>query len=228
MNPDLDAERVWRITDEERERLCDLLDGLTDAQWGTASLCTGWTVRDVAAHLTLAETGATEVVVGMLRAGGSFDRMIRDAAKRRAARPVDELRSRLRAMVGSRRTAAFTSVLEPLIDVLVHTQDIARPLGLTRPTPTEGAVIAADHVWDHAFPFRARRRLRGYQLVATDADWQAGSGARVEGPIAALLLLLTGRPAALPELSGPGVAALFDGFGAQGNGSNPESGGRRA
>ncbi|MCX6467606.1 MAG: hypothetical protein NTW05_29085, partial [Pseudonocardiales bacterium] len=58
------------------------------------------------------------------------------------------------------------------------------------------------------FPFRSQRLLRGFELVATDAPWRVGSGVRVEGPMSALLLLVTGRPAALAELSGPGVAGL--------------------
>ena len=44
--------------------------------------------------------------------------------------------------------------------------------------------------------------------VAGDAPWAAGQGREVSGPIGALLLLLTGRPAALPQLSGPGAAGL--------------------
>ena len=56
---------------------------------------------------------------------------------------------------------------------------------------------------------RAPARLAGLELVATDTDWSAGAGARVEGPIQALLLLLTGRTgAAVAALSGPGVPQL--------------------
>lgn len=43
------------------------------------------------------------------------------------------------------------------------------------------------------------------RLQATDTDWAVGEGAQVEGPIAALLLLLTGRRVALAQLSGPGA-----------------------
>ena len=86
--------------------------------------------------------------------------------------------------------------MEPLIDVLVHGQDIALPLGRTRPMPTAAAAAAAQRAWDMGFPFRARKRLAGLRLAATDADWAVGSGEPVEGPIAALLLLVTGRDAA--------------------------------
>jgi hypothetical protein len=56
--------------------------------------------------------------------------------------------------------------------------------------------------------FHARKKLAGYRLVATDTTWNAGHGQEVGGPISALLLLLTGRPAALARLSGAGAAAL--------------------
>lgn len=199
---------VWRAIDVERSRLADLLEDLRDDEWRTPSLCAGWTVRDVAAHLTLAHLGLREAVPAVIRARGSFDRMIRDTALRQARLPVEEFPRRLRAMVGSRRTAPFITPMEPLTDVLCHGQDVARPLGRPHPMPVDAAVASADRVWSTGFPFRARRRLRGVELVATDADWRAGSGERVEGPMAALLLLLTGRPAALTDLTGPGVPVV--------------------
>jgi hypothetical protein len=63
--------------------------------------------------------------------------------------------------------------------------------------------------WPMSRAFRARARLRGLELVATDTGWRAGEGRRVEGPVEALLLLLTGRSAALDRLAGPGVARLL-------------------
>jgi uncharacterized protein (TIGR03083 family) len=202
----MDKDLVWRVIDDERSRLADLMDNLSDAEWGKPSLCARWTVRDVAAHLTLAHLGIRAVLPAMIRAGGSFDRMVRDTAVRQARLPVQEFPRRLRAMVGSRRTAPFITELEPLTDVLCHAQDIARPLGRPYPMPVDAAVASADRIWNTSFPFRAQRRLRGFELVATDAPWRAGAGVRVEGPISALLLLVSGRPAALAELSGPGAA----------------------
>ena len=204
----MDADAVWRVIDEERSRLADLMENLTDAEWRTPSLCRGWTVRQVAAHLTLAHMSPLAATTALVRAGGGFNRMIRDTAIRQARLPVPEYPRRLRAMIGSRRTAPFHTEVEPLIDVLCHAQDITRPIGRVYPMPAAAAAAAADHIWRHAFPFQARRRLRGLELVATDAPWRAGSGAPVEGPIAALLLLVSGRPAATADLAGPGTATL--------------------
>jgi uncharacterized protein (TIGR03083 family) len=213
LDPALDDDAVWAATDRERSSLADLLEDLTVEEWDAPSLCAGWRVREVAAHLALAHSGPAAAVAGMVRARGSFDRMVRDTALRHAAAPTAQLVAEIRAMVGSRRRAPGISHLEPLLDVLVHGQDIAVPLGRPRPVPVEPAVAAATRVWTTPWPlstaFHCRRRLRGLELVATDADWRAGTGERVEGPVAALLLLLTGRTAAaLPRLDGPGADRL--------------------
>jgi uncharacterized protein (TIGR03083 family) len=205
----MDLDDVWRTIDTERAGLADLLDDLSPAEWATPSLCTGWRVRDVAAHLTLAQMGPWPATVAAVRAGGSFDRMIRDTALRLGPLPDGEYGRRIRAMVGSRRRAPFVSPVEPLTDVLVHGQDIALPLGRTRPVPPAAAATSAARVWATGFPFRARRRLAGLRVVATDSGWSAGEGARVEGTTGDLLLLLTGRTAAaLPRLTGEGVHLL--------------------
>jgi uncharacterized protein (TIGR03083 family) len=205
----MDRDGVWRTIDSERSGLADLLDELSPQEWEAPSLCDGWRVRDVAAHLTLSHATLGSALVGMVRARGSFNRMVRESARQQARLPVERYAPMLRAMVGSRRKAPGVTHLEPLLDVLVHGQDIAMPLGRTRPMPPEAAAVAATRVWDMGWPFHARRRLAGLRLVATDHDWTAGDGAPVEGPIAALLLLVTGRDtAARPTLSGPGTTRL--------------------
>lgn len=204
----MNRDDVWQTIDQERLSLADLLDGLTPEEWETPSLCAGWRVREVAAHLTLSQTGVLRATVDVIRARGDVNRMIHDTAVRQARLPVDQYGPLLRGMAGSRRTAPGVTHLEPLIDILVHGQDIAIPLGRTRTMPPVAAATAANRVWPALWPFRAERRLRGFRLTATDHPWSAGQGRQIEGPIAALLLLLTGRPAALPQLTGPGLPEL--------------------
>ena len=206
----MEADEVWRTIDQQRSELADLMDDFTEAEWDTPSLCVGWRVREVAAHLTLAQLGLLPALGATIRAGGSFDRMIHDTAVRQARRPVADYPVLLRSMVGSRRKAPFVSDLEPLIDQLVHGQDMVVPLGRTREMPTSAAATAAQRAWSMGFPFRAKKRLAGFTLSATDAAWTVGDGPRVEGPIRALLMLVTGRDVVLPELTGPGAARLRD------------------
>ncbi len=202
------SDEVWQTIDGERRSLANLFDSLSADEWETASLCAGWRVRDVAAHLTLAHMGMLPAVLALLRARGNLNRMIRDTAVRQARLPAGRYAVLLRGMAGSRTTAPGVTYLEPLIDVLVHGQDIAIPVGRTRPMPAQAAATAATRVWHMRWPFHAQRKLSGLRLAATDHPWSAGQGLQVEGPIAAILLLLTGRRAALPDLSGPGVAEL--------------------
>jgi uncharacterized protein (TIGR03083 family) len=203
---------VWAAVDHERVDLAGLLESLSDGEWERPSLCAGWRVRDVAAHLALAHTSTGRAAIDMVRAGGSLQRMIRDTAVRHAGVPRERVVAEIRAMAGSRRRAPGVSHLEPLLDVLVHGQDIALPLGRPRTMPVDAAAAAATRVWTLPWPmsatFRARTRLRGLRLAATDAEWAVGEGDRVEGPIEALLLLLTGRTVALDRLSGAGVERL--------------------
>ncbi len=111
-------------------------------------------------------------------------------------------------MIGSRRTNAGVTWRETLTDVLVHGQDIAIPLDRRLESDPAGVAVAAARIWARPAMFHAQRRLGGLRLVATDADWAVGSGAEVSGTIMDLLLLLTGRRAALPRLSGAGTVSL--------------------
>lgn len=205
-----DEQFVGAAVTAERLALCDLLDQLAPDEWHVQSLCDGWSVRDVVAHLTLVTRETKwDLFKGAVRARGSFDRMTADTSRATARRFTPaELVQRLRDTADSNRRAPMSHFVDPLIDVLVHGQDIARPLGRDRPMPTAAAAAAAQRAWDMRFPFRARKRLAGLRLAATDIDWTVGSGAPVEGPIAALLLLVTGRDAAVEQLTGDGVRAL--------------------
>lgn len=206
----MDAERTWQVIERERTRLVEVLDGLGHQQWERPSLCEGWTVRDVAAHLTVvSDPPSWTVLLGQaVRVRGNPHRLNTAVTKHRAQRPPREIVAILRRNVASRDLPFVTSDKNVLFDLLVHVQDIAVPLGIDVPMPTDAAADSATRVWTMGWPFRARRRLAGFTLIATDAPWSVGSGPEVHGPIAALLLLLTGRPAALPQLSGPGAAGV--------------------
>jgi uncharacterized protein (TIGR03083 family) len=203
----VDREAIVRAVEAERLALADLLDGFARGDWDVDSLCAGWTVRDVVAHLTLTtRLSRRAAILGVLRARGDVNRMIHDSARRRAAEfSPAELVTQLRATAGSGRRPLGTQPPDPLVDVLVHGQDIARPLGRTREMAPERVRPALEHVWGSSF-YRAPRRFAGLRLIATDLAWAAGEGPEVRGPGGELLLLLTGRRAALDGLGGPGVA----------------------
>lgn len=211
----MNDDEIWTAIDTQRLRTAELLESLTEDEWGQPSLCDGWTVRDVAAHLTLQQLGLRDVLRFALRHPTSMlgiNRVIHRSARFRAEAPVDSLIAALRGMVGSRRHNIGLTSLEPLIDILVHGQDIAIPLGRDLPVPAAAAAAAATRVWSSRGGPKGKvfddLLLGDCQLRATDVDWSVGQGPLVEAPMAMLLLLITGRRVVLPHLSGDGADLL--------------------
>lgn len=216
----MDTEATWDVIEAERRGIADLLASLHPEEWELPSLCAGWRIRDVAAHLALSAHPPSMwfMLMSGLRARGSFHRLNHDAAVFHAYRPVGELVAELRQYAGSRKLPVFTNYRNTLFDVLVHGQDIAIPLGRPQEMPREAARAAVARVWTMGWPFWARRRLHGFRLTATDIEWSAGDedAAEVNGPVSAILLLLTGREAALSQLTGDGLDRLTARLGASG------------
>ena len=210
----MNRDDVWRAIDDQRRRLVDLLEDLSDQEWEHPSLCQGWTVRQVAAHVALQNTTWSALPRGVLEAirRGGMNRAIHAVACRHAERPTGEIITEIRDRIGVWHPLPTLTYRESAIDYLVHPQDIAIPLERHLPMPADAAVVAAERVWTSPRMFHARKSFAGYRFVATDAAWIAGTGAEVTGPIGALLLLLTGRSAGLARLSGPGADALQAGM----------------
>jgi uncharacterized protein (TIGR03083 family) len=200
---------VWELVHRERRALVDDLDGLTPEQWEVPSLCGGWTVHDVAAHLVdNARTTRLGIVVAMVRARFDFDRQ-NDAgvACEKGATPAETL-DRLRAVAG-RRTTPPAPLDSRLVEEVVHGEDIRRPLGLRRDYPTETVQRALAHQLRTSVGLGGgKQRVAGLCLVATDTDWSHGEGDEVHGPLVSLLLTTTSRSEALADLTGPGLGRL--------------------
>ncbi|MBW0105078.1 maleylpyruvate isomerase family mycothiol-dependent enzyme [Pseudonocardia sp. KRD291] len=194
----------------ERLGLADVLDTLDEGEWATPSLCAAWTVHELVAHLTLSNrTPFAATMLAILRARGDFDRVEADAARQRARRhgPA-ELVAQLRETAGLDRRFPLAGRLDPLVDILVHGQDIVRPLGRSRAMPVERVVPALEQVWRSPF-LGLSKRFAGIRFVATDAGWSRGEGTHeLRGPAGELLLVSTGRPAGLAAVHGPALAEV--------------------
>ena len=208
----MDDDTRWARIDAQRLRTADLLEQLRDADWRYPSLCEGWTVRDVAAHLTLQQMGLGDLLRRLPKYRGvGMNRIIDESARAKAAAPVDLLIAFIRAMVGSRRHNLGVTSRDTLIDIIVHGQDIALPLGLDLSVPVDAAAEAATRVSTLGTRMASVFRpvpWRGFRFTATDTDWSVGEGPEITGPILTILLLLTGRLIALPRLEGEGLASL--------------------
>ena len=141
-----------------------------------------------------------------------MDRTTQHVARLRAAElTTDQITAEIRGMIGSRRRNSGVTYLETLCDILVHSQDIAIPLGRNaRHGARSRGRLRHRRVLSMRWPppLPAARKVAGFRLTATDTPWSAGDGPEVRGPMAALLLVCCGRLAALPQLSGEGAADL--------------------
>ncbi|MFI9825111.1 maleylpyruvate isomerase family mycothiol-dependent enzyme [Streptomyces sp. NPDC052013] len=200
---------VWPMVHAERAALIDDLAHLDDERWGQPSLCEGWTVHDVAAHLVdTARTTRLGFVAGLVRDRFDFDRQnARGVERERGASPQETLQ-RLR-QVASRRTTPPAPLDSRLVEEVVHGEDIRRPLGLTRSYPPEAVTRSLRLQARTPASFGGAKELTArVRLTAVDADLSIGDGPEVTGPALSLLLAVCGRRVALEELDGPGIAAL--------------------
>jgi uncharacterized protein (TIGR03083 family) len=203
-----DDAKTWTMIHSERKAVTAMLEGLTAEQWEAKSLCAGWTVKFLAGHILAgAEQTQGRFLRGMVAAGFSFNAMVeRDARSRETLGPA-QLIERL-----SQRTATTNHPPAPVMamlgEVVVHGEDIRRPLGLAGTVSGEAANACLQMYTKASFPVGGRKRIGGLRLVATDTGWCHGAGPEVSGDAMSLLLAMTGRAAGIDGLTGDGVAAF--------------------
>lgn len=206
----MDRDRIWDHVTRERLALASLLRGVAEDDWDAPSLCDGWRVRDVAAHVISAPQATVGDVAVELR-----DRLLRrhpgPGRPRPGDRPVSGILADYQRLAAARHRPLGTTVDDMLVDVLVHTQDVALPLGLRHEPPADAVVQALRRACRVRFIFGTQRTLRGLRLVASDADFAYGAGATVEGPALQLLLVCTGRTRVASGLGGPGLSRVTGG-----------------
>ncbi|WP_327149824.1 maleylpyruvate isomerase family mycothiol-dependent enzyme [Nocardia sp. NBC_01329] len=202
-------ENVWPTVRSERTALIADLEGLTGEQWATPSLCSGWTVHDVLAHIVAtAKTSVPVFCWQFARARFDFDRFTENGVEReRAATPAETL-DRLRAVLD--RTVTPPAPRDSrLVEMIVHGEDIRRPLGITREYPVQATADALRLQLRTSASFGGGKELAaGLTLAAEDAEFTSGSGPQVRGPLLSLLLVFSARAVAVADLHGDGLDTL--------------------
>jgi uncharacterized protein (TIGR03083 family) len=209
----------------ERADLRQLLSVLTPEQWDAPSLCAGWRVRDVVAHLVATpQTRLRHVLRGVPGMVHFEAGMNRTAATRlaelapltteqlldaydtsmRLDRPYDDLSG----MPWFGRLYVQCTPDQGLADTVIHHQDIRVPLGLHRVVPPQRVLASLNKVAASRWVFGGKARTKGLRIEADDIDFASGNGALVRGPGEALALALSGRSVGLDRLEGEGVPTL--------------------
>ncbi|WP_017601753.1 maleylpyruvate isomerase family mycothiol-dependent enzyme [Nocardiopsis lucentensis] len=202
MNP------LWRAAHDERAALAADLTGLADEQWRVPSLCAGLSVREVLAHMTAgASLNPVRWMTGVIRCRFDFDKQVAMRLAEHLGRTPEETLEGFRAVVTS-TTSPPGPTAAWLGEVVVHSEDIRRPLGIRRSHPIDVLTRVADYYRGTDLVVVAQKRVRGLRLAATDGPFAAGEGPLVSGPTLALIMAMTGRGTFCDDLTGDGVGLL--------------------
>jgi uncharacterized protein (TIGR03083 family) len=200
---------TWDMIRAERASLVEALAALSDADWGRPSLATGWTVRDVVAHMiATAEMTPPKFLGGLASTGFRFNAMSeKNIANVRAGRSDADLVARYRSLVDA-HSAPPGPTASWLGETVVHGEDVFRAIDGYRDHPAEHLRTVGDFYSRSNLLIGAKRRIEGVRLRADDTGWTIGSGPEVAGPHIALIMAMCGRKVALDDLTGPGVEIL--------------------
>lgn len=203
------AAEIWQTVHLERLRLVTDLSELRDEQWYLASLCPGWNIHDVLAHLVdTARTGRLSFVRDLLAARMNFDRANAHGISR-------EKRQDPQDTIGAFKKVADLTRMPPahlatrLVEAIVHGEDIRRPLGIAGCYPERAITAALAYQLRTPVSFGGgRERAAGLRLIdqKTGAAW--GQGDNVEADSIELLLAVSGRRVPRESLKGSGASRL--------------------
>jgi uncharacterized protein (TIGR03083 family) len=202
------SDEIWKNIHEERLQLVDTLAALAPGQWSTDSWCEGWSVQQTVGHVVAAaEQTPANFYKELIAAGFRFNVFTDKAAKRLGSLGPDELIGRLRARTTTTNHPP-APVMAMLGEIIVHGEDIRRPLAIEHKYPNAALIALADRWKRTNLLIGAKRRIAGLRLRATDNEWTYGDGPEVSGPLVSLILGMTGRKGAYRDLEGPGVDTL--------------------
>jgi uncharacterized protein (TIGR03083 family) len=208
---DAPAADITTLIAGERRELAAVLAGLPAEAWDAPTLCAGWRVREVVAHITMPfRYRPPRFAAEMIRSRGNFNRMADRCARRDAAAPPGQLAAALRDNENNAWKPPGGGYPGALTHDVIHGLDITVALGLGRRVPPERLAIVLDGISAAKSVRFFGSDLGGVQLRADDLDWSFGSGEPVCGSAQDLALVVCGRKLPPGQLRG-GPSARFTG-----------------
>jgi len=202
-SPTSDDAHLQPAVAAEFTSLADLLAAASDAQWDTPSLCDGWRVREVVAHMTMAARySEAEFMAELRRRDFDFTRLSNEMARRDASLPADELVANLRSDVMQGWTPPGGGYHGALNHVVIHGLDVTVPLGVPRRSPDETIRVVLDDLAQGGGHAHFDIVINGRRLEASDLDWSHGSGPVLRGAAGDLALAMCGRAVPSGRLEG--------------------------
>ncbi|MBF6101141.1 maleylpyruvate isomerase family mycothiol-dependent enzyme [Nocardia cyriacigeorgica] len=195
---------VRAVVAEQRRYLTEVLGGLDEEDWDSPTLCEGWRVREVVAHITMPyRLSLPGFVLGMIKARGDFNRMSDRSARADAAELTSsQLLTCLHDNVNHPWKPPGGGFVGALSHDVIHGLDITVGLGRDDVLPEHRLRPVLESVRPKQVKYFGVD-LTGVQLRADDLDWTFGTGTPLTGRAQDLLLVLSGRTLPAGHLHGP-------------------------
>jgi uncharacterized protein (TIGR03083 family) len=170
---------------------------LPEQSWDAPTLCDGWRVREVVAHLTMpARYSTPRFLVEIARSRGNFNRMADRTARRDSRLPIEEQIQVLRSEKLHVWKPPGGGYEGALVHAVIHGLDVTVALDTGRRVPEDRIRMVLDGVTKPMSLKHFGVDISDVSLRADDIDWSLGSGPALSGDAQDLALFLCGR--ALP------------------------------
>jgi uncharacterized protein (TIGR03083 family) len=194
----------------ERQDLADLLSSLPREEWDAPTLCAGWRVRELVAHMTMPfRYSGARFARELVKSAGRFDAMADRCARRDAASmPADALLASLRDNIANPWRPPGGGHAGALTHDVIHGLDFTVPLGIERRVPQDRLLVVLKGIAGQRAMKHFGTDLAGIELRAEDMDWSFGAGQLVTGRAQDLALVVCGRKLPPGRLHGSAAAKL--------------------
>jgi uncharacterized protein (TIGR03083 family) len=189
--------------------LAAVLAELPPSGWDTASLCDGWRVREVVAHVTMPVHYSEAEFMAELQADGfDFTKLSNRLAARDSRRPTDDLVASLRSTQLHEWTPPGGGHRGALNHVVIHSLDVTVPLAVPVAASPDALRAVLDDLTSGGASSHFGTDLGGRRLVASDLEWEFGSGRELRGTASELALHVCGRRLPAGRLEGDPLARV--------------------
>jgi uncharacterized protein (TIGR03083 family) len=173
--------------------LADLLTAAPPEAWDAPSLCEGWKVRHVIAHVTMPVRFTPEQFAAeMAAAGGDFTEFCNTVVERDASLPLVDQLDALRSKQLHEWQPLGGGTADALRHAVIHSLDVTVALDRSAVAPNDAVLAVLDQLAaTNGTLFGVD--LTEVRLEATDTDWSWGSGEAVRADSGLLVALLSGR-----------------------------------
>ncbi|GGK59988.1 maleylpyruvate isomerase family mycothiol-dependent enzyme [Ornithinimicrobium pekingense] len=209
----MDDQQLLAWTAEHRVLVADTVDSLGEPHASDPTLCAGWDVRTLTAHLLQPIRVPSWRFLLTAARVRSMARACDVIAERLADRPLREITAELRDRAGTPARPWYIGAAGPFADSCIHLRDLAQPQGLPVTVPVERwaavlDIIASPRGQESFLP--SKGFLDGLRWEATDTGWAWGEGPVVRSTAEALAMTMSGRTAYLGQVGGEGAGRLAE------------------